>query len=186
MMKVIISFLMLCSVVLADRDGGPYLGVGYGFSMYSDDGLYNNLEEDTSAALTLYAGAYINKHLSVELGYVSFDAKNSADGYVIDANKSLGFGVITVSTLAHYAFFDDTLDTYARFGVGEMSLSGLEKSGFTMQYGLGVGLRINEILSFKIAYDLYKFKFDYINNETNTVGYKMEIDYIYSALEVQF
>ncbi len=186
MIKIVVSFLMLCSVVFADRDGGPYIGMGYGVSLYNDDDLYGDFKEDTSDALTLYGGAYINKHLSVELGYVSFDAKDYADGYVVDDNKSLGFGVISISTLAHYAFFDDTLDLYARFGVGEMSLSGLEKSGFTMQYGLGIGVRINEILSFKVAYDLYRFNYDDESDTSNIVGYKMDIEYIYSAIEVQF
>ncbi len=186
MIKIILSFFMLCSVAYADRDGGPYIGVGYGISKYSNDGLYDTLYEDTSEALTLYGGAYINKHLSVELGYVSFDAKNYADGYVVDENKTLGFGVISVSTLAHYPFFDDSLDVYIRFGVGEMSLSGLEKSGFVMQYGLGVGVRIDETLSIKMAYDLYRFNYDDESDASNIVGYKMEIDYIYSAIEVQF
>ena len=188
-MKIILLILLLISTLTADRDGGPYIGVGYGESSYNSDGLYEQLGSDTSGSGTFYFGAYINKHLSVELGYVSFDAWHVQDGYKIDETATLGFGALSVSTLAHYAFFDDALDFYAKFGVGEMSASGIPASGFTMLYGGGIGYRINEWLSLKVAYDIYNFNYD----KTVTVGttetittYEMQINYIYSAIEVQF
>ncbi len=185
-MKIIFIVLILISTLIADRDGGPYIGVGYGTSTYNSDGLYNQLKSDTSGSGTFYFGAYINKHLSVELGYVSFDAWHEEDGYKVDETKTLGFGAMSVSTLAHYAFFDDALDFYGKFGVGEMSASGIPVTGFTMVYGAGVGYRFNNILSIKVAYDIYNFNYDQAVTVDTTTTYEMQIDYIYSAIEVQF
>jgi len=183
-MKIVLSFLLLCSVLLADRDGGPYIGLGYGSSKYESGGLYDELKKDTSDAATFYFGAYINKHLSVELAYVSFDAWHNNNGFEINDTQTLNFGVLSVSTLAHYAFFDDTLDFYARFGVGEVSLGGLSSDGFTFVSGGGVGFRFNEWLSMKVAYDIYSFNYDKDGDKVSDNS--MQIDYIYSALEMQF
>ncbi|OIO17404.1 MAG: hypothetical protein AUJ81_02165 [Helicobacteraceae bacterium CG1_02_36_14] len=185
-MKIILLVLLFISSLMADRDGGPYIGVGYGKSSYNSDGLYKQLKSDTSGSGTFYFGAYISKHLSVELAYVSFDAWHVEKGYEVDDTTTLGFGALSVSTLAHYAFFDDALDFYAKFGVGEMSASGLPSKGFTMLYGAGVGYRFNEWLSLKIAYDIYNFNYDHPVTIDTTRTYEMQIDYIYSAIEVQF
>lgn len=188
-MKIILLVLLFISTLMADRDGGPYIGLGYGESSYDSNGLYEQLKSDTSGSGTFYFGAYINKHLSVELGYVSFDAWHVEDGYEVDDTTTLGFGALTVSTLAHYAFFDDALDFYGKFGVGEMSASGIPATGFTMVYGAGVGYRFNKTLSIKVAYDIYNFNYDQpltIGTTTTYTTYEMQIDYIYSAIEVQF
>ncbi|MEA2091032.1 MAG: outer membrane beta-barrel protein, partial [Campylobacterota bacterium] len=135
-----------------------------------------------SASLLFYGGAYINRHLSVELGYVGFNTRNAYT--VIDdagKEKSLSLSSFNVSTLAHYAFFDDILDFYAKFGVGEVSASGVGESGFTMLYGGGIGVRFSDRISVKIAYDRYMIEY---NKER--VKHDMRIDYIYSAFEVQF
>ncbi|MBU0721272.1 porin family protein [bacterium] len=181
-MKIIVSFLLLLSLLHADREGGPYIGAGIGLSKYNDDNLYASLQEDTSKSLTFYGGAYINRHLSVELAYVSFDSWHVDKGYEVDSTKSLGFGALSVSTLAHYAFFEDALDFYAKFGVGEMTLGGINSSGFTMLVGGGAGYRLNDWLSVKVAYDVYVFDYD----DVNEARYSMQIDYIYTAVEVQF
>jgi len=179
-MKSVFILLIFFSALMADRDGGPYIGVGYGTSTYDDAALYNALIENSSGAATFYFGAYINKHLSVELSYASFDAWHFQNGYQTDINTTLGFGALSVSTLAHYAFFDDSLDFYAKFGVGEISLGGLESKGFTMLYGIGVGDRLNKYMRLKVAYDIYTFSYE------KTSRYDMQIDYMYSAIEVQF
>lgn len=179
-MKIVFILLIFFSALMADRDGGPYIGVGYGTSTYDDAALYNALTENSSGAATFYFGAYMNKHFSVELSYASFDAWHFHEGYQTDTNRSLGLGALSVSTLAHYAFFDDSLDFYAKFGVGEMSISGLESKGFTMLYGAGIGYRLNKYMSLKVAYDIYTFSYD------QTRRYEMQIDYMYSAIEVQF
>lgn len=181
-MKIILSILLFCSVLLADRDGGPYIGLGYGVSKYDSDGLFKQEKENDSSAYTIYAGAYVNKYLSVELGYIDF---NSGDSYMVvdstDITKTLSFSTYNVSTLVHYAFFDDILDFYGKFGVGQMSASGLGSSGFTMLYGAGVGLRFNDMFSLKVAYDRYDT--DYTELATK---HDMHIDFIYSAIEIQF
>jgi len=181
-MKIVLSILLFCSVLLADRDGGPYLGLGYGVSKYDDDSVYKEQKVSDSASLLFYGGAYINRHLSVELGYVGFNTRN-AYTVIDDTNKekSLSLSSFNISTLAHYAFFDDILDFYAKFGVGEVSVSGEGESGFTMIYGGGIGVRFNERLSMKIAYDRYMIEY---NKER--AKHEMHIDFIYSAFEVQF
>ncbi len=185
-MKIILLILLLISTLTADREGGPYIGVGYGESSYDSHGLYEQLKSDISGSGTFYFGAYINKHLSVELGYVSFDAWHVQDGYEADDGSTLGFGALSVSTLAHYPFFDDALDFYAKFGVGEMSASGVSAKGFTMVYGGGIGYRINEMVSIKVAYDIYNVNYDQQREENTIRTYEMQIDYAYSAIEVQF
>ncbi len=181
-MKIILSILLFCSVLLADREGGPYIGLGYGISKYDSDGLFKQEKENDSTGFAIYGGAYINKYLSVELGYIDF---NSGESYVVVDNtntaKSISFTTYNVSTLVHYAFFDDILDFYGKFGVGEMSASGLGSSGFTMLYGGGVGVRFNDMFSLKVAYDRYDT--DYTQGVTKN---DMHIDFIYSAFEIQF
>ena len=187
-MKLLLILILTFTQLLADRDGGPYLGIGYGFGDYSDDKLYKEVKENTSESLTIYGGAYINKHLSVELAYVDFDAKGYGDGFLVvdetDQEKFISFSVMSISTLAHYAFFDDALDFYVRFGAGEVSSSASSDEGFTMLYGAGVAYRFNKYIALKVAYDLYKIGLD--TDADNSSEYKMTIEHIYSAIEVQF
>ncbi len=180
-MKIVLIIMIFLTTLLADREGGPYVGVGYGVSQYNDDGLYEKLKNDRSESVVLYAGAYINRYLSVELASTSFDVWHVQDGYEIDDDYATNFSAITVSTMAHYAFFDDILDFYAKFGVGEVSASGINANGFTMLWGGGVGVRFTELLSMRIAYDRYIF--DYSDSSGS---YNMHIDYIYSSIEFQF
>jgi hypothetical protein len=181
-MRVVLVFLMLVSYIYADRDGGPYIGFGYGISKFDDDSLYKSIKVDDSTAFTFYAGAYINKHLSVEASYVDLNIK---DEYKVVDNlnveKLVSFTAIDVSTLAHYAFFDDMLDFYAKFGVGRASMSGEGGSGFEMVFGGGMGVRFNDMLSMKIAYDRRVLKYDVVYKE-----YNMLVDFAYAAFEVQF
>lgn len=183
-MKIILIMALFFSALLADRDGGPYIGLGYGTSSYDDDNYYTDIKESNSKAASIYGGAYINKHLSVEVGYANFGS--SSDGFLVDnsgTDNSLSFSAFTVSTLGHYAFFDDVLDVYARAGVGQMSSSELDMSNFTAQFGAGIGIRINEWLSVKVAYDIYKFTYE---DPVSSTGHDMSIDYMYAAVEVQF
>ncbi|WP_321777984.1 outer membrane beta-barrel protein [Sulfurimonas sp.] len=180
-MKIILAILIFCSVLLADRDGGPYIGIGYGLSSYGDDGIYKEVTESDSDTLVLYAGAYVNKHLSVELGYVNF---NQGGDYkaVNDSNveKSIAFNAMHVSTLVHYAFFDDSLDFYAKIGVGNMSASE-GSSGFSIVYGGGIGYRFSKMWSMKIAYD--KYETDY---KKGNLDKRIDLGVVYSAIEIQF
>lgn len=181
-MKIILSILLFCSVLLADRDGGPYIGFGYGLSQFDDDGIYKQLKEDESTSMTIYGGAYINKYLSVELAYVNITAGSAYKALdATNAEKELSFSSLNVSTLVHYAFFNDILDFYGKFGVGDMNADGVGSAGFTMLYGAGVGVRFSEMLSMKVAYDRYVT--DY---EKSDAKHEMHVDFIYTAIEVQF
>ncbi|MBL0708884.1 MAG: outer membrane beta-barrel protein [Sulfurimonas sp.] len=180
-MKIILSILIFCSMLLADREGGPYIGIGYGLSSYDDDGIYKErLDKDSTASL-LYAGAYINRHLSVELSYINF---NQGETYKVindsDETRSISFSAIDVSTLAHYAFFDDILDFYAKVGVGNMK-SDISSDGFCIVYGGGIALRFSKMWSMKIAYDRYRTDYD-----KGDLGKTIDLDVVYSAIEVQF
>jgi len=181
-LKIFLVFLILTGVVFADRNGGPYIGIGYGDSTYNDDGLYANVKSDKSASAVVYAGAYINKHLSVELDYASFDAWQKEVGYRIDDTKEISYSAITANVLAHYAFFDDILDFYARGGVGQIDTSGISASGFTIVYGGGIELRVNEWFGIRTAYDRHAFQY----KDTADKAYDMYIDFIYGAIEFQF
>jgi len=186
-MKFIILFLFLITSLFASRDGGPYLGVGYGLSSYGDGGYYDSVKNSSSNSLTYYAGAYINKHLSVELDYASFNAKGHGDSFNVVKNNedlSLNFSVVSVSVLAHYAFFKDKLDCYARFGAGKLTQSNISDTGATMVYGTGVSYRFNKSFSMKLAYDTYRFGYDENNDKAS--DYRMDLDHIYTAFEVQF
>ena len=181
-MKIVLAILMFVGVLLADRDGGPYIGVGYGVSKYDSNSVFKIDKENESGAFTFYAGAYINKHLSVEFNYLDF---NIEDSYSVvdyrDTNQKVSFTTYNVSTLAHYAFFNDILDFYAKFGVGNMSSKGINANDFTMLYGGGVGLRFSEMFSMKVAYDRYM-----VDYNQGIIDKRMNLDFIYTAFEVQF
>lgn len=180
-MKIILSILLFCTLLAADRSG-PYIGFGYGLSQFDDDGIYKELKDSESTSMTLYGGAYINKYLSVELAYVNMTAGNAYKALdATNVEKDLSFSSLNVSILAHYAFFDDTLDFYGKFGVGDMTAGGVGSTGFTMLLGTGVGVRFNDMLSMKVAYDRYitDYEKDGLKNE-------MHVDFLYTAFEVQF
>jgi len=181
-MRLILVFLMLVGVAFADREGGPYIGVGYGLSKYNSDDLYEDLKTDTSKALTIYGGAYINKYFSVEIDYTSFDSWHQNKGYEVDDDKSLSYSITTVNTMAHYPFFDNILDTYAKFGVGQIDMSGISSGGFVMSFGGGIGVRLTDSFSMKIACERYTFEY----KASSGTNHDMHIDYLYSGMEFQF
>jgi len=181
-LKIFLVFLFLVGSLFADRDGGPYIGVGYGVSTYHQDDFYSDFKDDKSSSIILYGGAYINKYLSVEINYVSFDAWNMGKGYEIDDVSSINYSATTINTMAHYPFFDDILDTYIKFGVGQIDASGLNSNGFTLGYGGGIGIRFADIFSMRLAYDRYTFEY----RDPASGNYDMYIDYLYTAVEFQF
>lgn len=183
-MKYIIVLVLLFSSIYADRDGGPYIGLGYGLSQFNDDGVYDTFKNDKSNAAGFYLGAYINKHLSVEFNYADFTAYESTVGYEVSDTENLRFYFKNFSTLAHYAFFDDLWDFYAKVGVGEVTQGALDIEGFSYVLGLGTSIRLSEMISIKLAYDRYSFGLD--NNNDNSSDNDLSIDYIYTALEFQF
>lgn len=181
-MKIILSILLFCSFLLADRDGGPYIGFGYGVSEFDDGGIYKEVNEKKSDMMVFYVGAYINKYLSVELAQVDFTSGNSYEAISSTNTKSsLTFSSLNVSTLAHYAFFDDSLDFYAKFGAGSMDANGVGTTGATIIYGGGIGYRLGSMLSIKAAYDTYV-----IDYQKDTTELTMNISIIYIGIEYQF
>jgi len=184
-MKFVLAFIFFVNLVHADRDGGPYLGIGYGVSQYKDGGLYDSIEEKNTKLRTMYGGAYINKHLCVELGYARIDGQKYK---VVENNvsRSLNYTMYSISTLAHYAFYDDRWDFYLKFGAGKVKLD--KEEGFTFVYGIGTSLRFNEMVSLKLAYEMYDFGYDEEVNgkHDGSSDYKMRIYYPYVAVEFQF
>jgi len=182
-MKYVLVLVLMLSSLYADRDGGPYIGLGYGTSQYHDDELNipKNLTKDKSDTVNITFGAYINKYFSVELNYADFGL---IDEYKIDDTQSLEFYSVTVNTLAHYAFYDDILDFYFKFGVGEIRERNVDAKGFAFVTGVGSAIRFSEWLSLKIAYDRYSFGYD--ENGDDSSDYDLVINHIYTALEFQF
>ncbi|MCD6259162.1 MAG: porin family protein [Helicobacteraceae bacterium] len=180
-MKFLFVLLVTLSLLYADRDGGPYLGLGYASSTYEDDSLYSELKEEREEAPLFYAGAYINKHLSVEFTYADLGTYEIADTQEEDISA------YHISILAHYPLWDDKIDLYAKFGVGELSLKSASKSGFTYVYGVGTAYRFNHYLALRVAYERYNFSYELSNEEAlNTQIYDMIVDTLYGAFEVQF
>ncbi len=185
-MKYILVLLLMLSFAYADREGGPYIGVGYGQQKYNDDGLYTALKEKRSESLNFYAGAYMNKYFSVELDYVKIAPYTAV---LKSKNVKLDLSIVTVSTLVHYPLYNDMFDTYIKFGVGDIREKNANAKGFTFVYGLGTSFRVSELISIKLSYDLYPFGYDQADATGTTNGisnYNQTIKYIYTAVEFQF
>lgn len=178
---LVISILFCTSLNASDiaRNGGPYIGMGYGISNYNDDGYYTRVKDWNIASYNLYAGAYINPNLSVELGYLKTGKFHTEENSV---QTTFDYSSITVNVLAHYPVLDDSFDFYAKFGAGQSYVSLSSNDGAALVYGAGISYRYNKSFALRIAYDMYTF--DY---QSDTKGnYSMDIQYAYAALEVQF
>ena len=184
MIRIILACMLFFGMLHADRDGGPYIGIGHGLSVFNDDALFPDQEAKANPTAIIYAGAYINKHLSVELNYTSFNAFGLNEGYRVEDQKYTSGQAVGVSTLAHYAFFDDQLDFYARFGVADVSLSEFGSGGFSFLVGAGTSWRVNQWFALRFAYEQYQFDYDADNN--SQVDRHFSVDYIYTAMEFQF
>jgi opacity protein-like surface antigen len=177
--------------LVADR-AGPYLGLGAGLSHYNDDGRLQSIDTDYTAAYRFYAGAFINKHLSVEIDYnylKAFSATSESGNSVEEK-----FEVLTVAALAHYPVWEERIDWFAKFGAGELfwqETEASQKQGDstgTLMFGAGVGYRPVDRLTFNLGYDYYIF--DLVSpvsqSDTSTRRYEMGIGEIYLEVEVQF
>lgn len=161
-----------------EREGGPYIGLGYGFSSYNDDGYYSKVDDRNIASYNLYAGAYINKYLSVELDYM-----RSGDFKVEDTSKdSFNYSSVTINALAHYPVLYGNLDFYAKFGAGQSYVNISGSDGAALVIGGGMSYRINEIFALKVGYDMYSFNYD----SDARGGFDMDVQYAFAAVEVQF
>ena len=168
--------MLLFCVAEAKRGAGPYLGGGYGSSTLKDDRHYD-LKEDTSNGYVLYAGAYINDYLSVELEYVG------GLQYTTQNTKQLDFSFSDVNTQAHYpfSFYNEAFDLYAKFGAGYVSLNG---TGHTLVYGAGASYRVNDRYAVRFGYDYFNFGIDETGN--SAADKKIAVEYFFGSIEVQF
>lgn len=177
-----VSILFLTSAygVEKERDGGPYIGAGYGMSSYNDGGYFNEVSTKESNSYNLFGGAYINKYLSVELGYIksgNFDVKDT-----VTQNRNFNYSAVTVGVLVHYPLWYDNFDIYGKFGAGQSFTSLSSTDGSALVVGAGISYRIDETFAIRTAYDIYKF-----NYTSDTKGsYSMDLRYAYAGIEVQF
>ena len=173
-MRFVLIVLLLLGVAEAKRGAGPYIGGGYGISDIKDGGHYD-LQDKSSNGYVVYAGAYINDYLSVELehiGSLSYTQRN---------NQEVDFTFTDVNTQAHYPLYDGDFDIYAKFGAGYVSQG---SSGHTLLYGAGAAYRINERYAVRVGYDYFDFGID--TSGDGTVDKKMAIEYLFCSFEVQF
>ncbi len=174
MKRALFSFLLFTLSLMAERNGGPYISVGYGDSYIKDSGYYG-LDEESSKGYIVCAGAYINKHLSVEVEYID------ALQYHSPQRGNVDFSVIDINTQAHYPLYDDKLDLYVKFGAGEVNQN---SSGFALVYGAGASWRFDERFALRSGYDYVDFGID--QNGDGSSDVKMHIGFYFVALEVQF
>jgi len=186
-MKYVLLLITVVSFLWAepvDRTG-PYLAAGGGYTNFYDEGRIG-AEVDNSYDLILVGGAFINKHLSVELIVDYFDTfssqynQNTTNVYMIEA-----------SAKAHYPFWKERIDLYGAFGAGGIfwretinGLSDKDNSGVTSG-DLGVGFRVMKNLTINLGYRRYFF----ILEDTKTgelEKFNMETGSVYSTIEVQF
>jgi len=172
--RFFLVFVLMVLSLYASRDGGPYIGGGYCSSTIDTNG-YFEMKEDSSSGYKIYAGAYINNNFSVE-----FETIRDLTYQTLDEEYS--FILYDINTQAHYQFFNRTIDTFLKFGVGEIDYD--KNKGFSFVYGGGIAWWINERFSLKAGYDIYSFGYD--ENNDNSADKDFNINYFYTSFEVQF
>jgi opacity protein-like surface antigen len=177
------GLLLAASLLAADRSG-PYLGAGVGIGTYDDDGWLASVTNRNVPEYRIAAGAFINENFSVALEYGQFDTfkGETADGL----SAPQDFKMLTANVYGHYPVLDDRLDLYGKFGAGEVfwtqtAPNKINSNAATLVYGLGVGIRATQRLTFNLGYDLYTFSMD-----SNGSSYNMLIGSAYLDLQVQF
>jgi len=173
-MKFFVLLFFAITLLWADRSGGPYIGLGYAHSQLKEKGFFD-LEDDGDSSLLFVAGAYINPYLSVEIEYTDLLSFKRNNGENVEAK------ILDVNTQAHYAFFENRLDFFAKFGVGEIYKT---QKGFTFVYGGGAAYRLNDRYALRIGYNYFDFGYD--ENGDNSSDIDMGINQFYGVFEVQF
>ena len=174
LLRFLLILLLFFGAAEAKRGAGPYVGGGYGISALKDGGYYD-LKERNSNGYVIYAGAYINEYLSVEIehaGSLSYTKRN-------DTQSEFSFS--DINTQAHYPLYDGDFDLYAKFGAGYVTQGG---SGHTLVYGGGAAYRINERYAVRVGYDYFDFGID--NTGDGAVDKKIALEYLFCSFEVQF
>ena len=173
-MRLLLALLLFVSIVEAKRGAGPYIGGGYGSSLIKDKGYYD-LDKKSSNGYIVYAGAYINDNLSVEIEHVgSLKYRQKNQSQISPAFND-------INTQAHYPIWNKMIDLYVKFGAGYVEDG---KSGHTFVYGGGMAYRIDAKFALKVGYDYFDYGIDL--NGDNSADKKVAIEYFFSAFEVQF
>ncbi len=185
MQRYIFVLIAVATIVLADPPDrtGPYIALGGGQAkLYDADRMGTEKINDTSN-INLIGGAFINKYLSVELG---FDYYGTFENNSQTASTRVHF--IDAAAKAHYPFWKERIDLYAAFGAGAMfwteTLNGKNQkanSGST-RGDIGVGIRALRWLTFNVGYRRYF----YIIENQDAKRYNMSIGSTYANIEVQF
>lgn len=183
-------FLLCCISLMAFADrSGPYIGGAYGSTTFEEGSYYafqgyNGHVDNASESFRLYGGAYINKYFSVEIDYTNFGDFKATDTLSQSLNES--FTALGVSAVAHYPFYDDTLDTFLKIGAADLNwdesgaLNRSDSAG-ALCLGLGAGYRFTDDYMLKIGYEFYSFEL-----QDGSSNYDWKIDHFFAAFEVQF
>ncbi len=174
-MKFVVLLAMLFSFLFADRDGGPYIDLLYGQASIKPIEDFE-FSQDRSKFYGVNGGAFINRNLSVEMEYID------GIGFEEVSNGEFSMKFFDFNTQAHYPFYDEMFDVFAKFGVGYGYKQG--SAGFAMVFGGGLAYRINDRFSLKAVYDYFTVGIDTTNN--NSADITMKIPAFYAAIEVQF
>lgn len=189
MKKIVVLLLALVTIALAkDADRtGPYIAVGGGYAVFNDDNRMGSEPIDPTYNLNLIGGAFINKYLSVELGFDYYDTftndmQDTTDIYIFDAAAKV-----------HYPFWKERIDLYAAFGAGGIAwketLDGVtqEDNSGVLKGDVGIGFRTLDWLTVNMGYRRYFFTLDQVDNSgIVTQHYKMDLSSAYVNIEVQF
>ncbi len=167
--------LLAGTALFAYKEGGPYLGVGAANASFEDKGFYRIETARKSTPPIFCAGAYINENFSVEMEFLPSVRFQTTGG------NTLRWSVFDVNAQAHYPFYHDKLDIFAKFGAGQVAY---ESKGATLLYGVGVGYRYDARYGVRAGYDYFDFGVD--TNGDDAKDIQMHIGAFYGVFEVRF
>ena len=173
--------LALCVASLAHAQG--YLSAQIGFTSPHDDTVEDN------PSYLLGVGANLNEHLALEASYLSlgkFDASgygrsalSSSIGYPADFSVAVSGPAVGAEIMAP---FRDNLSVFARAGVFlwradyDLTIQGVgstsdSTTGNDPYYGVGLNFRIDDQVSVKADYGMYRA--DQVDNSNISVGARL-------------
>lgn len=161
--------VMASSAAVSAEHGLGYVGIAGGVAQ--TDINCGGSCDDTDVGFKLYGGLRLDKNLAVEATYFNFGAATYSDLAGNDFAEAQG-SAFALGVAFSYDFTRWLTGT-ARFGLGrnkatlETYGAGSDSETKTKPYfGLGLGVRVNNALSFDASYDLTKFEYDYQKSDT--------------------
>ena len=195
-MKIVgILLLMIATLAWAepmDRTG-PYVALGGGYAVFYDAERMGPEVVEPSYNVNLIGGVFINKYLSVELGYDYYNTFTTASQV-----NTTSIYFLDAATKAHYSFWRERIDLYAAFRAGGVfwkeNLDGVTQQDNSGAVGgdLGVGFRALEWLTFNVGYKRYFFTLEHDTETKDALNnivyerYNMEVGSAYANIEVLF